>query len=188
MHGENFRKRYGYISKNIEKDSNVLDIGCGTGILGNLIAEKCNYLGIDLNDKFLNFASGRGLKVFKCNIFNFKKYSKDIDIIVACDILHHVYPRHKALLEKIGKVAKKIIVCEPYKCKEKDRIRFSEKFNIVLDAIFDSDGINPSILKLDKRWRYSKGELKDLFRDSIRNRKKLTLKEIGKDIIAVYNN
>lgn len=187
LHGKNFRKRYNYITRNIEKNSNVLDVGCGTGILGNLISKKCNYIGIDLNEKFLNFASARSLKVFKCDVFNFKKYSKNIDIIVVCDILHHIYPKHKILLEKIGKSAKKIIVCEPYMCEEKEKIRFSEKFDIILDAILDADGINPSILKFDKRWRYSKNGLKDFFKKSIKNRRKLTLKEIGKDIIAIYD-
>ena len=187
LHGENLRKRYEYIVKNIEENSNVLDVGCGTGFLGKLIFKKCNYIGIDLNEKFLNFASARGLKVFKCNVFNFKKHSKNIDTIVACDILHHIYPKHKILLEEIGKNAKKVIVCEPYACEEKDKTHFSEKFIVVLDAVLDADGINPFIFKFDKRWKYSKNELKNFFKKSIKKRKKLTLKEIGKDIIAVYS-
>jgi hypothetical protein len=89
-------------------------------------------------------------------------------------------------LEKIGKTAKKIIVCEPYKSKEKNK-SFSEKLNIISDAIFDADGINPSNLGIDKRWRYSKDELKKFFEKSVKFRKSLTLKEIGKDIIAIYN-
>lgn len=188
LHGSNLKKRYKYISKNIEKNSNVLDVGCGTGILGKFISKKCNYVGIDLNKKFLNFVSSRGLKVFNCNAFNFKKYSKNVDIIVICDVLHHVYPKHKFLLEKFGKSgAKKIIVCEPYEFEKSGKMRFFEKSKIILEKIFDADGINPSILKFEKSWRYSKNELKDFFKDSIKNRKKIILKEIGKDIIAIYN-
>jgi ubiquinone/menaquinone biosynthesis C-methylase UbiE len=187
LHESNIKKRYEYISKNIEKNSNVLDIGCGTGILGKFISKKCNYVGIDLNKKFLKFASKRGLKVFNCNAFNFKKYSRNIDTIVICDVLHHIYPRHEILLEKIGKTAKKVIICEPYSYKEKHKENFLEKSKIILEKMFDADGINPSILKFEKSWRYSKNELKDFFKDSIKNRKKIILKEIGKDIIAIYD-
>ena len=192
LHGKNFRKRYRYIIRNIEENSNVLDIGCGTGILGKFLCKKCNYVVIDLNKKFLNFASKRGLKVFNCNAFNFKKYSKNVDTIVICDVLHHIYPRHKLFLEKIKNYADKIIICEPfYKTQtyesRKESLSFLEKIKTFLVIIFDSDGYNALRLRFNKRWWYNKKELKLFFKESLKNRKNLFLKEIGRDIIAIYN-
>jgi len=186
LHGKNFRERYHFIAENIETGSNVLDMGCGTGIFGSFVCNKCNYIGIDLNNEFLKAAKNKGLKVFKCNIFDFKKYSKNVDTIVICDVLHHIYPRHKTLLEKVAKSGiRKIIICEP--CIYKDKKNFLEKCKIFLYALFDSDGINHFDLKYSSKWKYSKKQLKNFFINSVKFRKELILREIGKDIIAVYN-
>lgn len=184
LHGKNLTKRYKYIAKNIEKGSNVLDIGCGTGLLGKFISKKCNYIGIDLNEKFLDFASKRGLKVFKCDALNFKKYSKNIDTMIICDVLHHIYPKHKKLLKTAMKYSKKIIICEPYAYEKKPKKSFLERIKTILILLFDSDGINP--IRFEKIWSYTKDDLKTFFRKTIKNRKELALKEIGGDIVAIY--
>lgn len=41
---------------------NVLDIGCGTGILSELLQGDFNYTGIDISSKMLDYAAQRGYK------------------------------------------------------------------------------------------------------------------------------
>ena len=190
IHGKKLWRRYAYIAKNIKKGSSVLDIGCGTGILGRQLNKKCRYKGIDLNKSFINYALKKGLDVSVHDIFNFKSYLKKFNVIVVCDVLHHIYPKHKIFLENIKNYADKIILCEPYDISQayenKGYIRFLEKMKTFL-VILDSDGYNPLRLKFNKKWWYDKNSLKTFFKKSFKNRKSLTMKEVGRNIIAIYN-
>jgi SAM-dependent methyltransferase len=181
IHRGNAEKRYEHIASKIKKNETVLDLGCGTGILNRFI-EKCKYLGFELNGKFVKYAKKKGFNVIRKNIFDFSSYPKKIDTIVLCDVLHHVYPRHKFLLEKIRGFAKKIIVCEPYE-NEKDNIL--RKLVRVIGIVIDFDGYNSILKKIHGRW-YSKRGLVSFFKNSIKDRRDLSIKEIGKDLIAVY--
>ena len=175
------------MAKNIKKGSSILDIGCGTGMFGDHVHRKCKYKGIDINESFINHAKKKGLNVSLHDIFNFKEYLKKFDVIVICDVLHHIHPKHKLLLEKIKNYANKIIICEPYDIPQKqnkeDELSILERILIILD----SDGRNPLHLKSNKRWWYTKENLKIFFKESFKNRKSLLLKEINGDIIAIYN-
>ncbi len=42
---------------------NILDIGCGTGTLSELLQGDFQYTGIDISDKMLNYAAQRGYKI-----------------------------------------------------------------------------------------------------------------------------
>jgi len=47
-----------YKKVNIKKTDRVLELGCGSGVLGKYIKEKCQlYMGVDLSRKMLNFFS-----------------------------------------------------------------------------------------------------------------------------------
>jgi SAM-dependent methyltransferase len=187
-HRKNLNKRYDYIKETIGEGSNVLDLGCGTGLLGVKLCKKCNYLGIDLNEKFLKLASSRALMVSLGDVFDFEKYIEDIDVVVACDVLHHIFPRHNELLEELGKhEGLRIIVGEPFKGYDKSSMGLLGRINLLTDAVFDSDGINEPIFEISKRWRYSKSDLIELFNSSLANRKHISIRELGKDIIAIYD-
>ena len=72
----------------------VLDLGCGTGLLGNLIKDRCEYLeGVDISPMMLNKA--REKKVYdslKCmNITNYlAKANMRFDNIVATDVFIYI--------------------------------------------------------------------------------------------------
>jgi|YelNatPaOPRAMG01_1025707.scaffolds.fasta_scaffold09400_1 SAM-dependent methyltransferase len=181
IHRENIKKRYEYIASKIKKNEIILDLGCGTGILGRFIG-KCKYIGFELNGKFVKYAKKKGFNVIRKNIFDFSSYPKKIDTIVLCDVLHHIYPRHKFLLKKIRKFAKKIIICEPY---DNEKETLMKKLMRTIEIIIDFDGYNSIIKKIHKRW-YSKRGLISFFKNSIKDRRNLSIKEIGKDLIAIY--
>ncbi len=172
------------IGKLIGKNKSVLDAPCGTGYLCQYLDPSIEYYGIDLNHRFLKKVKKdqkRGkIKLQKLNllqkdIFNFEKYPY-VDIIVFCDILHHIHPRHIELIENAKRYAKKIIVCEPISVQIQNVKARDKFFNIVLhlgqvlpklflkfaDFFFlDNDGLNKYSNR--SKWNYNQASLKELY-------------------------
>ncbi|MHA1488664.1 MAG: class I SAM-dependent methyltransferase [Promethearchaeota archaeon] len=124
-------KKFSTIAALIGNNSKlVLDLPCGTGYLTRYLHPSIEYTGYDLNHRFLkkikkNWLKGK-IKLKKVilkqiNIFDFYKYPKiKQDVIVFCDILHHLHPRHVELVEGAKNHSKKIIICEPVAVKPQD--------------------------------------------------------------------
>ena len=111
--------------------------------------------------------------------FDFDKYPEEKqDVIVFCDILHHLHPRHVELVEMAKKHAKKIIVCEPVHVKPQDmeahdwiakivvyiaRLMPEGLIKIVDFFFADNDGIN----SYEKRseWKHDKESLKKFYKN-----------------------
>ena len=113
------------------------------------------------------------------NIFDFDNYPEEQqDVIVLCDILHHVYPKHIELVENAKNHAKKIIICEPVhsvnnfeELSGRDFLSktiifvtkfFPESIIKILDFFLaDNDGIN----HFDNRagWQHNEESLKKLY-------------------------
>lgn len=181
IHGRNLKMRYKLISEEILKNS-VLDIGCGTGILEEYLNKEANYLGFDLNKDFIEYGKKRKRNVKMQSILDFDNYEKR-DVIVICDILHHLCPNHAEILDKIKIFAKKkIIICEPF-IEHKSGILGNIQNRIGL--FIDNDGINSCNERSKFGW-YSEEELKNFFKNQIKDRKALRLEKIGNDIIAIY--
>ena len=109
----------------------VLDMPCGTGYLMRFLHPAIEYEGVDLNHRFIKRIRKKELKkrniklkkivLQQKNIFEFQDYQGKIkDVIVLCDILHHIYPRHVDLINIAKKISQKIIVCEPYVIKPRE--------------------------------------------------------------------
>ena len=77
------------ILRSIPDNSNILDLGCGKGILVKQLQNYNNYVGVDINiyDKKIN----NKLKFIKENCSNFiKKDLTEYNIFVLIDLLHHI--------------------------------------------------------------------------------------------------
>ncbi len=165
----------------------VLDLPCGTGYLTRYLEPYVIYEGWDLNQKFLtkirkDWHKGGRIKPKKVilrqkNIFSFDEYPDDVDVIVFCDILHHVFPKHEELVENAKNHAKKIIICEPFAAHPKgiqgadwvSRITlkivkfFPEKLLKFMDYFFaDNDGVNKYSDR--SQWQHDREGLKDIYR------------------------
>jgi len=103
----------------------VLDLPCGTGYLMRFLDPSVEYEGVDLNHRFLKRIKKKELKkrnitlkkiiLSQKNIFDYQFYTgQKIDVIVICDILHHIYPKHIKLVNIAKKISRKVIICEPF--------------------------------------------------------------------------
>ena len=75
-----------------EKKLNILDIGCGTGLMGPLLAaNNINLVGVDLSEKMLQIAknSNHYKQLVHSNIETFN-YDHAFEVIVASDVLPYL--------------------------------------------------------------------------------------------------
>lgn len=166
----------------------VLDLPCGTGYLMRFLHPTIEYEGVDLNHRFLKRIRKKELKkrniklkkivLHQKNIFDFQDYrGKKKDIIVICDILHHIYPKHVDLINIAKRISQKIIVCEPYVIKPKEISARDRLFKLVIffgkylpkpllkiiDFLFlDNDGINT--YQMRSQWNLDKKTLKEFYK------------------------
>lgn len=121
---EKIRKEYGSkgitISHLISRNAKVLDVGCGTGELGNrLRTEKnCFVVGIEVNEERARLAKARLNAIVVVDVEELREipYSaKYFDVIVFADILEHLrFPeRVLSLLKKYLKDDGCILVSMP---------------------------------------------------------------------------
>lgn len=166
----------------------VLDLPCGTGYLMRFLHPAIEYEGADLNYRFLKRIRKKELKKRKIkltkiilrhkNIFDFQDYQgKKKDVIVLCDILHHIYPKHIDLINIAKKIANKIVVCEPYVINPKEISARDKLFKIVIFfgkhlpkpllkiidfLLLDNDGINS--FQMRSQWNLDEKSLKEFYR------------------------
>lgn len=166
----------------------VLDLPCGTGYLMRFLHPAIEYEGADLNHRFLKRIrkkelKKRNIKLTKIilrhkNIFDFQDYQgKKKDVIVLCDILHHIYPKHIDLINIAKKIAKKIVVCEPYVINPKEISARDKLFKIVIFfgkhlpkpllkiidfLLLDNDGINS--FQMRSQWNLDEKSLKEFYK------------------------
>ncbi|ODS43019.1 MAG: hypothetical protein MSIBF_07185 [Candidatus Altiarchaeales archaeon IMC4] len=184
LHGRMLSKRYCMISAEIGNNKSVLDVGCGTGLLSMSLEPSCTYMGIDLNEKFIEYAVKNGLNVKKGDILDPDNYPKYCDVIVLSDILHHVTPNHEKLIEICKKRASRVIVCESYndggaKNEGFNRLRSSRWYHNVFG---DHDGINE--FEDMKVWNsYTKEDVAALMKNH--GAKRIT--PVGSSIIGVID-
>lgn len=92
---ENYKLAASYLPP-VEEKPKILDLGCGTGHFGTLIASMGyqNYLGLDFSEKRIQFAKENNpdLEFKQANIFSeeSKKLFEGCDIIVALECFEHI--------------------------------------------------------------------------------------------------
>ena len=98
------------VEKLIPKEGLIIDLGCGYGILGNLLcltSEKRKVIGVDLSEKRINKAKksenkNKKLEFLQIDITKYK--IKKVDAIAMTDFLHHIkYNDQEELISKLYK-------------------------------------------------------------------------------------
>lgn len=105
-------RKYASIVKNIlnENDS-LLDIGCYTAELYDLLPKNIRYFGVDFDNKAIEISKSKGLNAVKLNLDNEEiAFKEKFDVIIAAEILEHLADparmmiQIKNLLKESGKV------------------------------------------------------------------------------------
>lgn len=80
------------LSSRQRKDLRILDIACNDGELSEIYSKYGEVVGIDINKKAVEKCRKRGIKCFNTRIEEMpKKYSNYFDVVVAGDIIEHVF-------------------------------------------------------------------------------------------------
>jgi SAM-dependent methyltransferase len=159
LHGTSLRKRYEIIAQEIGENKRVFEPGCGTCFVYPYLQDGCEYVGWDLNPHFIRYNIKRKRSVYLKNIFDFDEYPPN-DVIILCDILHHVVPRHEELIKGILGKTKKLIVSEP-KASFTVQRKFKRAASFLHRTFFEDDGINPIDEMIE--WDYPEEKLHALF-------------------------
>ena len=84
-----------YLSPYLETNSRVLDLGCGTGLMLNVLPASISYVGIDHSLEYLQMArkkwAGRGSFV-RADLANTLESSVEgkFDLVIAAGVFHHL--------------------------------------------------------------------------------------------------
>ena len=95
------------IDRHLQDNTDILDVGCGTGLVSNLFASryKSQFTAVDFSnsiDYARKFAQANNIDNVKWIKQDFTKFKseKKYDTIICCGVLHHI-PNYKQALEKI---------------------------------------------------------------------------------------
>lgn len=180
LHGSSLRKRYEVIAKEIGEKKRVFEPGCGTCLICSYLMAECEYEGWDLNEVFVRYNVKRGRKVLQKNIFDFTDYPPN-DVILLCDLLHHVVPRHEELIKMALERTKRLIISElPVSFKIQKKFKPIAYF--FHKTLLDDDGINSYDNMI--QWDYPREKLTSLFNSC----GCIKVIRVGRNLIAVFNN
>ena len=108
------------VVKNNAIVENVLDVGCGTANIYDLLHSKGyrgSYIGTEITPKFIDFNIKRGVDVVHSDVRDLKFKDKSFDCVMALDVLNHQLDFEKPLSE-LCRVAKKFIIVSFFKAFE----------------------------------------------------------------------
>ncbi len=159
LHGRSLRKRYELIARAIGEKKRVFEPGCGTCLIYSYLHDGCEYEGWDLNERFINYNIKSGRRVYRKNMFDFNDYPPN-DVIILCDLLHHVVPRHEELIKMSLQKTVRLIVSETPQSFKLQR-KFKRIAYFLHSTILDDDGINPFDNMVE--WDYPREKLTSLF-------------------------
>ncbi|APJ02554.1 bifunctional 2-polyprenyl-6-hydroxyphenol methylase/3-demethylubiquinol 3-O-methyltransferase UbiG [Silvanigrella aquatica] len=94
------------IQNQFQKSVELLDIGCGGGLLTNDFAKQnFNITGVDIHDEVLqiakNYDPNKKVKYIKANALSLPFENESFDVVCALDFLEHVDNFHLALSEGV---------------------------------------------------------------------------------------
>ncbi len=174
IHGKELERRYGEVLK-IAGKRRIFEVGCGPALLGRFVGRE-RYSGMELNKRFVRYARKRGYNCVMGDIF--RDNFPEAEVGVAVDILHHITPREKELIDRMRAHFETVIVVEPVSA---FNVRMPGPVRKLWDSLFgDADGINS--LENRKRWQFTEKELMEYMKGL--GAEKVYV--LGKDLISVF--
>lgn len=115
LYGKNFYARYKELLALLPDHANVIDVCSGDCYLNKFLTEKyINYVGLDVNPKFVRYALKRGINAKVFDIMD--SQVPQAEYVIMQGSLYQFIPDHRKILEKLLRAAKKaVIIAEPIK-------------------------------------------------------------------------
>lgn len=111
------RQRAEWIIERVNKESTILDIGCGDGGVLLYMKKKkdINVIGVDVSDVVLSFLDSKGIDVIKFDINNFEEIENlpSVDYIMLLEVLEHMPNSERFLKTIMNKVNKGVFFSFP---------------------------------------------------------------------------
>lgn len=110
--------RYVFASKQIRKDSFVLDLGCGTGYGSYYLSKKNKVTAIDIDQETISYAKkhyGDSIKFLRADISKEIQIDEKFDAICSFEVIEHLNDVNKYLdnIKKLLKPSGKLILSTP---------------------------------------------------------------------------
>lgn len=185
-HKGDFFARYKYMSDFVRKEDVILEPGCGPAFFADYLPQNTHYYGFDKNESFIKYGLKRGLQVWKGDALDRKNY-RSADVVVVCDVLHHLKPKDRIFfLKHCFRSAKRTLVI----CEEGRSGMQTGGFFYLLSRLWfeyiERDGINKPLL--DQVW--TADELRSQIVDGfgvVPKRINRQIENIGHELIVAYH-
>lgn len=114
---------------NLKPNSDILDIGCGTGAFSKtFMLNGHNISGVDISEKMLHYARGKGINASLGNVVDGLAYDdKSFDYVISAFVTHGLDrdKRNKMLLEA-SRLSKELVIIHDYSEKSNILIKIAE--------------------------------------------------------------
>jgi methionine biosynthesis protein MetW len=108
------------MSKYIDSNSTILDIGCGDGTVLDFLSQNnkpIRIIGIDISQRAVDYVKKKGFEAYKIDVLSddFPKFlkNKTFDYIIMTEVLEHVQDPEKIILAIKNNFTKAIFVSIP---------------------------------------------------------------------------
>lgn len=97
------------VLRNIPKDvNNILDVGCGNGIITNILNETYDIVGVDISAKALEQVKG---EIIECSSGNIPVQDNSFDLVLSSQLLEHLSDNLlNETLSEFKRISKKYIL------------------------------------------------------------------------------
>lgn len=99
------RRRTALVRRHVSAQARVLEVGAGNGLLGQVLSQEFEYVGIDLCDPAVREARAAGLDVYRASLGDFLNTGLPFDALTLFHVFEHLPDPHDALA-KISELLK----------------------------------------------------------------------------------
>lgn len=144
------------VLRNVPIKSSVLDVGCGTGALGEKLKQKgCKIDGVEYSKESADIAKTKIDEVFICNIeTDIPQTKKKYDVLIFADVLEHLRNPEKVLKNFLSLLKKEgsVIISLPNIANWSIRIKLLfGRFNYTKTGILDETHLHFYTIKSAKK-------------------------------------
>lgn len=108
------------LSKYIEPDSKILDIGCGDGTVIEYLSKNNKtkeIIGIDISKRAVDYVKNKGYEVYELDVLsdNFNKFleNKKFDYIIITEVLEHIQEPERVMADIKNHFTKSVFISIP---------------------------------------------------------------------------